>query len=274
MKISHNRGVSSSYVQFNETQILVRTDVEEIADYIVQSHKAMIVPAGDRVVGRVDVLHSERGYLYQGTGRLDFAGEPHLLFGLLTREILSGFMRAHSDVLWVHAAVVAYRERAVLIVGPPTQGKSTLATRLVALGWDYLSDETAPIRMTTDEVLPYPRTPVRRLNPGREVANHESTELEREVIELRAHQIRRSPSTIGLMVFPSFSFGSPPKLESLKPGDACIELIRNCMNLPENRSMGVAKAATLCRSISGHSLIYGDGDEAAGLLQRLVSSLV
>jgi hypothetical protein len=270
----NSSAVLSSYVQFNETQILVRTNVEEIADYVIQSHKAMIVPAGERVVGRIDVLRSERGYLYQGTERLDFAGEPHLLFPLITREILRQFMRAHSDLLWVHAAVVALRGRAVLIVGPPTHGKSTLATRLVALGWEYLSDETAPVRLTTDEVLPYSRTPARRMNPGREVADHESTELDREVFELGAHQIHRSPATIGLIVYPRFVYGFSAKLALVKPGEACVELLRNLMNLPKNRSKVVAKAASLCGSIDAYSLIHGDGEEAAGLLHRLALKLV
>lgn len=75
----------------------------------------MIVPAGDRIIGRIEVLHSDRGYLFQGTGRLDFAGEAHLLFDLLTHDILDQFMRAHPDLLWVHAGAV---------------GKSTLATIL------------------------------------------------------------------------------------------------------------------------------------------------
>jgi hypothetical protein len=272
VKARHSSELRSSYVQFNETQVLFRTDVEEVADYVARSHKAMIVPTGDRVVGRVEVLHSDRGYIFQGTDRLDFAGEARLLFDLLTRDILAQFMRAHADLLWLHAGVVEDQQRAVIIVGPSAQGKSTLATRLIELGWGYLSDEMAPIRMTTDEVLPYARTPVRRLNPGRSVAAHESTELEREAFELTPKQVRHSATTIGLIIFPRFSYGSSTALTMVTPGEASIELICNCMNFPEHRAAAVAKVAGLCASIPGYRLDYGNGREAASLLHQRAST--
>lgn len=52
--------------------------------------------------------------------RPDFAGEPHLPFDLLTRDILTQFMRAHADLLWLHAGVVEDQGGAVIIVGPAT----------------------------------------------------------------------------------------------------------------------------------------------------------
>jgi hypothetical protein len=229
----------------------------------------MIVETGDRVVGCLEVLRSDRGYVFQGTDRLDFSGEANLLFDLLARDILDQFMRAHTDLLWVHAGVVEDQGRAVIIVGPSSQGKSTLATKLVELGWGYLSDEMAPIRMTTAEVLPYARTPVPRLSPGHRVADEETSGLPREIYGLTADQVRQSATAVGLIVFARFSYGSATGLAVVTPGEASLEVIRNCMSFPEHRVAAVEKAAGLCRSIPAYRLDYGDGREAARSLHRL-----
>src|SRR5438093_1374412 len=73
----------------------------------------------------------------------------------LRHQVLSKFSRARIDVLWVHAAAVAGDGSALLLVGPSARGKSTLSTRLCENGWRLLSDDAAPVRMDSNEVLPF-----------------------------------------------------------------------------------------------------------------------
>jgi predicted 2-oxoglutarate/Fe(II)-dependent dioxygenase YbiX len=72
----------------------------------------------------------------------------------------------HSpEGLFVHAGVVAWRERAILVPGRSTTGKSTLVEELVRRGAMYYSDEYAVL---DDEgrVHPYARLPVLRDGAG------------------------------------------------------------------------------------------------------------
>jgi serine kinase of HPr protein (carbohydrate metabolism regulator) len=64
-------------------------------------------------------------------------------------------VRARS-ALFVHAGVVAWRGRAVLIPGASNAGKSTLVAELVRRGATYYSDEYAAID-AAGRVHPYAR---------------------------------------------------------------------------------------------------------------------
>lgn len=260
------------FIEFNGTQFLFRTDVREIAEHMLESHAAMVVPHGVELVGRLEVFHSSVGYACHGLEFLDFPGEAFRLFDWLSRDILEQFMRRHSDLLWLHAGVVSRRGQALLIVGPSAQGKSTLVTGLVDCGWSFLSDEMAPIRMDTNEVLPYPRTPIRRLDPGSAIEGGVSGVLEREACYLSPESVCRSPSTVRLVVFPRFSYGSVARLRAMTPGESSLELARNCTNFSEHRGAAVTKVASLALGTPAKALDYGDGFNGVRVLDDLALS--
>jgi hypothetical protein len=90
------------------------------------------------------------------------------------------------------------------------KGKSTLATHLCEAGWRLLSDETAPIRMDVDEVLPFPQSAVRRKYPGREFSEGEQGYLEKEEVPLTDTALHLKPAPIRAIVFPLFRDGTAP----------------------------------------------------------------
>lgn len=64
-----------------------------------------------------------------------------------------------SPYLFVHAGVVVWKSRAILLPGRSFAGKTTLVTSLVDLGAKYFSDEFAVIETTTGRVFSFPRPP-------------------------------------------------------------------------------------------------------------------
>jgi hypothetical protein len=57
----------------------------------------------------------------------------------------------------VHAAAVALGGRVAILIAPSGTGKSTLTFALMQSGFEYLSDELAPIDLPRLSVHPYPR---------------------------------------------------------------------------------------------------------------------
>jgi hypothetical protein len=264
-----DRTEQTLYVQFNGTEVSIATDVPAVADYVKSSHGFMLVSAPERIVGTIEVFETERGFSYRSRGELDFEGEVSRLFDLLSRDIFDAFRLAHENLIWLHAGAVQSEEgEALLIVGPSAQGKSTLATGLAGLGWRYMSDETAPVDLLSDQVFAYPRTPVRRLNPGRSVSITEGLELMREHCELTRTQVHLAPARVGSIVFPAFEFDAAAAMTSVSPGDAAIGLIRNCIGFPRDRALAVKRFGEMCSSRPAYRLTYGDGAEAAALLDK------
>lgn len=71
----------------------------------------------------------------------------------ITKKIL----QTHRHLLQVHAAALAYEEKALVIVGPSGAGKSSLALSLLLQGWKLLSDEIVFIDPSSYRIFSFPR---------------------------------------------------------------------------------------------------------------------
>jgi hypothetical protein len=64
--------------------------------------------------------------------------------------------KLRSDLYFLHAAVLELDGRALALVAPSGHGKSTTTWGLLHHGFKYLSDELAPLHLTTMRVHPFP----------------------------------------------------------------------------------------------------------------------
>jgi hypothetical protein len=84
-------------------------------------------------------------------------GNPGVLLFHLDKSLTIALQRQRPDLYFLHAAAVALDGRVVLLAGPAGAGKSTLALSLLQHGFEYLSDELAPIDIGRAVAYPYPR---------------------------------------------------------------------------------------------------------------------
>lgn len=262
--------IEKLFIEFDGQQIEVLTDIPAAHDLFRRSYGPMLVPRLTSRAGRIEILESSRGYTIHGLQKTDFARRPlNLFLDFLKDDVLLQFVKARPDLLWVHAAAVERDGSALLIVGPSGQGKSTLATRLCEARWRLLSDDTAPIRMEIDEVLPFPQSALRRKYPGREFSEEERGYLEKEEVPLPDTALHLKPAPIKAIVFPQFRYDTEPALDLLSAGAAALDLLRNSLNFADHKEAAVARIARLAASIPMYRLSYGDGRAAAGLLDAL-----
>jgi hypothetical protein len=92
------------------------------------------------------------------TGETYPADDEGALLFLFEKDLTTRSQRIRSDLLFLHAAALGREGQAVLLVGDPGSGKSTLTFALLeGGGFAYLSDELAPVELDTLSVSPYPR---------------------------------------------------------------------------------------------------------------------
>ncbi len=71
--------------------------------------------------------------------------------------LLGAIMDRIEGSLLLHGAAVSWEGQGVILAGPAFAGKSTLVLELIRRGFDFLSDDAAPIDRRSGLLLPYPR---------------------------------------------------------------------------------------------------------------------
>lgn len=178
-------------------------------------------------------------------------------------------MKARPDLLWIHAAAVERSGMALLLVGSSGQGKSTLSTRLCEKGWRLMSDDSAPIRMNSNEVLPFPQAPHRRKAFERQMRVDELGIFDKEEVMVSPDSLCRDSATVKVIVFPSFNYRGAADLSLLSLGEAALDLLRNSMNFVDHKEEAVERASRLARDVPMYRLSCGDWQSAARLLEAL-----
>lgn len=258
------------YVEFDGRQLIVRSDVPGIRDYVARQFGNMLVSALTLEAGTLDVFRNGDGFAIRSAESMEFPYSTlEQILPLVKDEVHLQFMRARPDLLWLHAGAVESGGTALLLSGTSGQGKSTLATLLCEREWSYLSDDIAPVRMNADEVLPFPQAPTRRIHPGREVTAEEMGAIARELVQLPPERIRRVPAPIRGIVFIRYSKGAPARLTALSRGAAALEILRNSTNLVDHKGAAVSRAAAMARHLQAFALTYGFGGDAAKLVDSL-----
>lgn len=266
-----NDPATELHIEFDGGQLTVLTELQEVRAFLTQAFRAMLVPAATKSAGTLHLYRIDGGYALRGdrTKPLDFSTGVESIFHYLRHEIHIQFVRARPDLLWLHAGAVADDGGSIVIPGRSGEGKSTLVALLCERGWHFLSDDVAPVRMDTDEVVPYPQSPLRRMPPTDETSFDGIGRLQREAVSIPPDAIRRAAVPLKAIVFPFFHQGREADFVRLPEGSAALELLRNCTSFSDQKEVAVARASMLARAVPAYRLSYGAASEAA----RLIGSL-
>ena len=163
------------------------------------------------------------------------------------------YVAEHSrSRVFLHAGVVAWQGRAIVIPGRSYSGKSTLVAALVKAGATYYSDEFAPID-ARGRVHAY-RVPLRlRLRAG---------ELPKRVIPT-PRDPDLPPLPVGLIVVTAYARGARWHHRTLTPGRAALEVIRHAVSArrtPERVVERLSRLTASARLVKGRR---GPATEAA-----------
>lgn len=254
------------------TRLGIRTNDAKVLARIEQEH---LLPGWEtRRSGSpvVDHLYSLRvGPPARGRGVRNY----HLLYTSTFRvarthdlgELLETFdQHIHTDVAasarrrtFVHAGVVGWRGRAILIPGRTRAGKSTLVKALVERGATFYSDEYAVID-GYGRVHDYPRDLSLRRRAGKQ--------------RFPAEQLREGrptpPLPIGAVVLTKFERGARFAPSTVPHGKAALDLFANCLSARREPQRDLK---ALARSVSGAVTLSGARGEARTAARAILGTL-
>jgi hypothetical protein len=149
-------------------------------------------------------------------------------FNSLVRILVGEFASEH---VFLHAGVVGWREKAIVLPGSSFYGKSTLVAELVKCGAEYYSDEYA-ILDENGLVHPFARPLTLRTD---EVS---VTEKETSVERIGGTKGER-PLPVGCVLFTKYLPESMPDYQFLTTGQGVVEVIAQTIGIKRNTEFAI-----------------------------------
>jgi hypothetical protein len=163
--------------------------------------------------------------------------------------------------IFVHAGVVGWKDRAILIPGLSHSGKTTLVDQLIRAGATYYSDEYAVLD-ERGRVHPYPRALGMRLP-----ASDESKRVRAEDI---GAVVGSKPLRVGLVVSTNFKDGARWRPRQVTRGRGVLELMSNTVSA---RSQPELALRVLPAALESARILKGVRGEAGEIVQAILSNI-
>lgn len=175
----------------------------------------------------------------------------------LTRDLMVHVANYAPDRVFLHAGVVGWRGRALVLPGPSFAGKTTLVAELVRAGAAYYSDEYAVLD-DRGQVHPYPRNLQMRESGG--LDQHPVT-----IAQLDGHA-GAGPLTVALVVFTEFKEFARWMPEPVSAGAAVLEMLRHAIPIQRTPARVMATLAKTMETAIAFRSDRGEAKESARAL--------
>ena len=179
------------------------------------------------------------------------------------KDLIIETQKLRPDLYFVHAAVVAFRGHAIALVAPSGFGKSTTTWALLQHGFQYLSDELAPIEPKTFRVRPFPRALCLKKNPPDCYPLPVDTVVTGRTVHvptaLFSGDLANEPLPLSMIVFLRYiGQAQPPILKPISSADATVRLLINTLNPLAHLQYGLDDAIAIAATIPCFELLTGD----------------
>jgi hypothetical protein len=159
-----------------------------------------------------------------------------------------------QDTLFVHAGVVGWQGRAVVIPGCSFSGKTRLTAALVRAGAEYFSDEYA-VFDASGLVWPYPKPLSLRGDGGLPLQK-------RSAASLGGHSAA-APLPVGLILETRYVPGAAWRPRGISPGAALLTLLGNTVQARRQPQTALSILEKAASGASGVKSRRGDADAVA-----------
>jgi len=163
--------------------------------------------------------------------------------------------------IFVHAGVVGWKDRAILIPGLSQSGKTTLVDQLIRAGATYYSDEYAVLD-GRGRVHPYPRALGMRSANGSEAKKVQAKEI--------GAIVGSKPLRVGLVVSTSYKDGARWRPRQVTRGQGVLDLMSNTVSA---RSQPALALTVLPAALASARILKGVRGEAGEIVESILASV-
>lgn len=253
-------------LQSHGVRIAVRSNVAGLLDQVLARSAAFaerVNGAAERLVYSVEQRPSESGMRYSlrwGPGRAWHTSCPQEALDWLFRKMQLRVAEDAPGEVFVHAGVVAWKGRAILLPGRTFSGKTSLVAALLRRGAIYYSDEYAVLD-ADGKVHPYARPLQVRSERGVRLFTPcmLGTTAGSEALD------------VSLLVFARFQATSTWRARPISPGNAVLRLLANTVCARKRPHEALAYLRLVAMNAPAFCAVRGEGDHAVSPVLDLLT---
>ena len=237
--------------------------LELVRPHLPRQHELMALPVVDRLYSIV--IAGNYGRADSGRVNLLYADKETIARSRKLDDVLE---RLESDLrlfvaevarhrVFVHAGVVGWKGKAIVVPGRSYSGKSTLVSELVKAGATYYSDEYA-VFDGRGRVHPFPK-PLEMRSEGA----FKQTKVE---VARLGGRTGSKPLPVGLVVVTQYKTGARWRPREISNGQAVLALLANTVSArrdPDKALGALQKVVATAQSLKG---VRGDAERIAHIL--------
>jgi len=241
--------------------------LEPLASHLPVGWKPEITGAVERLYsvigGSIGPRPSVRrfSFLYGDAQQLARTMNLEELYEALESDMDFYLAQAARQKLFVHAGVVAWKGRAIVIPGRSQSGKTTLVRAFLQAGASYYSDEYA-VFDRRGRVYPFPRPLSIRGDSGQIRSRLSAESL--------GCQTGTDPLPVGLVTLTRYKAGSRWKPKALSAGRGTLGLLANTLAARNQPDRALATLGRVARQAPVLTGTRGEADETVASIFRLL----
>jgi hypothetical protein len=219
-------------------------------------YSLMVAEGGERAgMRRLHVLYADSARLARGA-------DLDLVLEAFEADLHLHTAEASSDMTFLHAGVVGWQGRAILVPGRSFSGKTTLVREMLRLGATYYSDEFAVVD-NLGLVHPFARPlGIREEGSGAQT---------KCTVERLGATAGVGPLPVGIAVISEYQKGAQWRPDSLSQAQGALELLANSVAVRRQPHKTLIRIHELARQAVFLKGTRGEAREAASSILRFCS---
>lgn len=241
--------------------------LDQVRPYLPHQHEVVDAPIVDRlysiIIGGQGPRPNVRRFnlLYADHVRIARSVNVAEIFERLESDLRLFVAEVARHRVFVHAGVVGWKGRAIVIPGRSYSGKSTMVSELVKAGATYYSDEYAVLD-SRGRVYPFPK-PLEM----RESGKWKQTKVD---VEHFGGKTATRPIPVGLVMVTEYKAGAHWKPRQLSGGQAVLALLANTVSARRRPEKALG---ALQQAVAGAPALKGVRGEAEALAASILARM-
>jgi len=253
---------------------VVECETQEAVNVLMAGFSAFIVQPTASVLHYTIQGNEKEGFIIEREGGPPFNADNHyeLLYGF-EKNLIIELELQRKDLFFVHGAALVRDGKAILISAPSGSGKSTTTWALLHHGFDYLSDELAPIELDGLNIQPFPHALNQKKHPPEPYTLPEQTfRTDRTMhvpVEALPCKVFDKPAPLVAMFFVQYnSEAAQPSIRPVSVSQGCMNLYANGLNQLQHENMGLATATDVASRVPAYKVETTSNLEKSALMLR------